>query len=219
MSRFLLFFIIALACSQGDSFVPHPFKNSVKVKTKHGYEMFINHSRYYTGYKTWKRWISEDDAEFEPTPPGQMRVSEIKAELELRGIGFADCFEKEELVQRLEKARSLGKADTSILDDFNRMMMEKNLNGEGGLNMDDIQAAAEEIKANDGTLPGGLTPEAIQTLASDPEIMVMLQSPRMQEVMKKVMQDGPSAMAEFSKDPEMLQMLGKLSGLMQKLTG
>lgn len=61
--------------------------------------------------------MDEDDDEVEP---GKMRVSEIKSELAMRGIGFADCFDKEALVERLEEARATGKADPRILEDFNK---------------------------------------------------------------------------------------------------
>ena len=57
----------------------------------------------------------EDDTE-----PGQMRVSEIKAELTMRKVDFGDCFDKESLVQRLTEARLSGKGDPSIIDDFNK---------------------------------------------------------------------------------------------------
>lgn len=38
--------------------------------------------------------------------PDQMRVGEIKAELQEIGVGFADCFDKESLVDKLLKARA-----------------------------------------------------------------------------------------------------------------
>ena len=59
------------------------------------------------------------DAE-EVAAPGTMRVAEIKSELELRGIVYSDCFDKESLAQKLVKARASGKADPSIIDQFNK---------------------------------------------------------------------------------------------------
>jgi hypothetical protein len=46
-------------------------------------------------------------------------VSEIKAELELRGISYAGMFERSELEAALLDARAKGKARPEILDQFN----------------------------------------------------------------------------------------------------
>lgn len=48
---------------------------------------------------------SEEDIE-EDEEPGTMRVAEIKSELDLRGINYSDCFDKESLAQKLVKARA-----------------------------------------------------------------------------------------------------------------
>lgn len=56
----------------------------------------------------------------EVAAPGTMRVAEIKSELELRGIVYSDCFDKESLAQKLVHARASGKADPSIIDRFNK---------------------------------------------------------------------------------------------------
>lgn len=60
---------------------------------------------------------SEDEEEVEP---GKMRVSEIKAELDMRGIDYIDCFDKESLADRLEEARATGMANPEILETFNK---------------------------------------------------------------------------------------------------
>lgn len=60
----------------------------------------------------------EDDEE--EVEPGKMRVSEITAELRLRGVEFSDCFDKESLVARLTEARASGKANPDIIDSFNK---------------------------------------------------------------------------------------------------
>ena len=62
----------------------------------------------------------EDDEEEEVVEPGKMRVSEIKAELDMRGINYKDCFDKESLQQRLSDARATGKANPKIIDNFNK---------------------------------------------------------------------------------------------------
>ena len=61
--------------------------------------------------------IEDDDDDLEV---GKMRVSEIKAELKLRQVDFSDCFDKESLSKRLFDARCKGKADPTIIDQFNQ---------------------------------------------------------------------------------------------------
>ena len=62
----------------------------------------------------------DDEEEEEVVEPGKMRVSEIKAELDMRGINYKDCFDKESLQQRLSDARATGKANPKIIDNFNK---------------------------------------------------------------------------------------------------
>lgn len=64
--------------------------------------------------------LPRDDEEDEEVEPGKMRVAEIKAELSMRKVDFSDCFDKESLVNKLQEARMSGKADPSIIDEFNR---------------------------------------------------------------------------------------------------
>lgn len=58
----------------------------------------------------------EDDEE---VVPGKMKVSEIKAELDLRGVTSAGVVDRAELEALLLKARIEGKARPEILDTFN----------------------------------------------------------------------------------------------------
>jgi len=58
--------------------------------------------------------------EDEEVEPGKMKVAEIKAELSMRKVDFSDCFDKESLVNKLQEARMSGKADPSIIDEFNK---------------------------------------------------------------------------------------------------
>ena len=44
----------------------------------------------------------------------------------------------------------------------------------------------------------------------------MLRNPKMQEVMKKVMEEGPEGAAAFMDDPEIRDMLSKVKGLTGK---
>ena len=110
-----------------------------------------------------------------------MRVSEIKAELDLRGVSYADCFDKESMAQRLEEARVTGKANPKIMETFNKQKLESTFNE------DKVELTDEDIDqtvSNDGTLPGGMDPEVFKKLIGNPEIMQLLQSTKMQEAMK-----------------------------------
>ena len=63
---------------------------------------------------------AEEEEEEEEVEPGKMRVSEIKAELDMRGVSYADCFDKESLAERLTKARLSGLANPDLIDKFNK---------------------------------------------------------------------------------------------------
>lgn len=158
---------------------------------------------------------NDDDDEEEEVEPGKMRVSEIKAELDLRGISYADCFDKESLVLRLEEARATGKADPTILEKFNKQKLEQQFKEEKvEVRDEDISAAV----ANDGTLPGGLTPDQFNKLTSNPEIMTLLQSTKMQEAMKLMMTGGREDLEEkLEEDPELQETVQKLDEIMRSL--
>ena len=76
-------------------------------------------TRFYETTSSQKNDDHGNDEE-EEVEPGKMRVSEIKAELDLRGISYNDCFDKESLTLRLLEARATGKANPEILDKFNK---------------------------------------------------------------------------------------------------
>lgn len=48
----------------------------------------------------------DDDSDDDYAEPGTMRVAEIKSELDLRGVDYSDCFDKESLAQKLVQARA-----------------------------------------------------------------------------------------------------------------
>ena len=127
--------------------------------------------------------IDLGDDEYEEVEPGKMRVSEIKAELKLRNVDFGDCFDKESLAARLAKARMQGKADPTLVDDFKQRIGEKTT-----IDIDDevLQSAV----GGDGTLPGGMPPDMLKSLMSNPELVELLQSEKMQSVMKLMMTEG-----------------------------
>ena len=57
-------------------------------------------------------------------------------------------------------------------------------------------------------------PEMLQALTQNPELMAMLRSPRMQEVMKAMMTEGPEAAQRLvADDPELKEMLAKVSSI------
>jgi hypothetical protein len=155
----------------------------------------------------------DDDEDDEPVAPGKMRVSEIKAELELRGIRYADCFDKDALVDRLETARATGRADPTILEQFNKQALERTFAEQKVAIRDEDIAQAT---ANDGTLPGGMTPETFKKLTSNPEIMQLLSSTKMQEAMKLMMTAGRDGLEQkLRDDPDLQETVRKLDQVLR----
>ncbi|GAX25542.1 hypothetical protein FisN_28Hh010 [Fistulifera solaris] len=158
----------------------------------------------------------DNDDDDDLIAPGIMRVSEIKAELDLRKISYTDCFDKESLVERLQEARVKGLADPSILEKFNRQKLEADFDPSKKVEIqpDDIEAAL----ANDGTIPGGLTPDMFQKLIANPELMAMLQSTKMQEAMTLMMTGGRDELEKkLKEDPELQETVKKLDSIMRSL--
>mmetsp|Transcript_5179 Transcript_5179/g.8827 ORF Transcript_5179/g.8827 Transcript_5179/m.8827 type:complete len:215 (-) Transcript_5179:106-750(-) len=152
--------------------------------------------------------IDLGDDEYEEVEPGKMRVSEIKAELKLRNVDFSDCFEKESLAARLASARMQGKADPSLVDDFKQRIEEKET-----IDIDDevLQSAV----GGDGTLPGGMPPDMLRSLMSNPELVELLQSEKMQGVMKLMMTEGQEGMQKaMEEDQEVYELVMKLNKVM-----
>lgn len=140
-----------------------------------------------------------------------MTIDELKAELDLRRISYDDCFSKTELATRLMESRAVGKADPSILNKFQEMEDLK-------LQVDDVaDEVLEDVTGGDGSLPGGLEPQMMKALSSDPEVMRFLQDPKLIGIMKECMSGGPAAMqAYLQKDPDAAVLLQKLSQVMEK---
>ena len=150
--------------------------------------------------------LGEDD--YEEVEPGKMRVSEIKAELNLRKVDYSDCFDKESLAARLANARMQGKADPSLVDDFKQRIGEKK-----SIDIDDevLQSAV----GGDGTLPGGMPPDMLKSLMANPELVELLQSEKMQSVMKLMMTGGQEAMQKaMEEDQEVYELVMKLNKVM-----
>lgn len=155
---------------------------------------------------------NDDDDDEEDVAPGEMRVSEIKSELDMRGIGYVDCFDKEALVDRLKEARATGRSNPDILSDFNKKKLEENFSGKKvEISDEDI----DRIKANDGTLPGGMSPDMLKSLMGNPELMALLQSPKMQEAMTLMMTGGREDLEKaIAGDPELQKVVEKLNNVM-----
>jgi len=143
-----------------------------------------------------------------------MRASEIKAELDLRGVAYADCYEKEELAERLAKARRSGEADPEILRKFNEASAQRAWEADATEQDVEPAAAAVDVTAGDGSLPGGLTPEKLLQMSQNPEMMALLRNPKMQEVMAEVMSKGEAGYAKFADDPEVSDMLKRFQAFM-----
>lgn len=152
--------------------------------------------------------IDIDDAE-EVAAPGTMRVAEIKSELELRGIIYSDCFDKESLAQKLVRARASGTADPSIIDQFNKQKQQETFEID-----DDI---LNKATSGDGTLPGGMPPDMLKELMGNPELMELMGDPKLQEVMKVMMTGGQEAIEiAMIEDKEVYELVTKLNGIMGK---
>jgi len=160
--------------------------------------------------------IGYDDEDDEQISPGKMRVSEIKAELQLRGVRFDDCFDKESLSTRLDEARATGKSDPKILDQFNKKRLEDTLKGENPLR-DVSEEAINAAVGADGKLPGGMSPEKLMQLMGNQELMALLQSPKMQDVMKLMMTEGPEGLQKaMEEDDQIKKMVIQLNEVIQK---
>jgi len=68
----------------------------------------------------------------------------------------------------------------------------------------------------DGTLPGGLPPDMLKKLMSNPELTSLLQSPKMQEAMRLMMTGGQSALEKaMQEDHEVYEVVTKLNKVME----
>ena len=79
----------------------------------------------------------------------RMRVSELKAELDLRKQSYEGVMEKDELARMLADARSQGLADPDIVDSFNKANLENAYNPQPAVDPDAVaEAVASESVAN-----------------------------------------------------------------------
>jgi hypothetical protein len=146
------------------------------------------------------------------TPIENMKAQEIKAELDMREISYVGCYDKTDLVNLLAEARATGKCDPSVLTEFNRQMAERMTGSTEQVSIE--EGDLEGLKAGDGSLPGGLSPEMMSKLAKNPEVMSLLANPKLQEIMTKVMEGGPEGAIDLLKDPESKELMEKLTAIM-----
>lgn len=111
-------------------------------------------------------------------------------------------------------AREQGEADPTLVDKFNEKTLERSLHKSDGA--DDAAFDPFAAAKADGVeqLPGGMSPEMVQQMASNPELMAVLQNPKMQQVLKGVMEKGPVAFAEYSGDAEVMAMIRTFTAAM-----
>ena len=155
--------------------------------------------------------LGKDDAK----TPEEMKVGELTAELDLRGIDYSDCIEADELRAKLKDARLSGRAGKDVLDNFNKATAEAMFDKEKNP-MNLSKEELEAIKGEDGAIPGGLEPDEVFKLMNDPEVMAMVQKPKFQEIMADVMKGGgPMTLQKHMADPESREMLMTLTKLLQ----
>ena len=155
--------------------------------------------------------LGKDDAK----TPEDMKIGELTAELDLRGIDYSDCIEADELRAKLKDARLSGRAGKDVLDNFNKATAEAMFDKEKNP-MNLSKEELEAIKGEDGAIPGGLEPDEVFKLMNDPEVMAMVQKPKFQEIMADVMKGGgPMTLQKHMADPESRDMLMTLTKLLQ----
>ena len=162
---------------------------------------------------------SDNIDEDELTPPGKMKASEIKAELDLRGVSYAGVFERSELESLLNDARLDGTARPEILEKFNEQYNEKQRKKfEDAMNkqandMADEDIDWEKVTASDGTLPGGVRKEDMEKLTQNEELMALLANPKLQDFMQAIMKKDMTKIGEFSRDQEVMEVVTRFQEL------
>lgn len=128
---------------------------------------------------------------------------------------YVDCFDRQSLEERLNDARSQGRADESIIDEFNKRNLEASVKGDTFEVSDDM---IDKATAGDGTLPGGMPPEMLKSMMNDPDLVNMLRSPKMQEIMKIVMSEGQQSLEDRMKeDKDVYECVQRLNQIMGRL--
>jgi len=146
----------------------------------------------------------------------EMRVGDLTAELDIRGVDYADCVEADELRSRLAEARLAGKASPDVVDAFNRNRAERMADPSVPSPLEVTEEEMASIKNADGTLPGGLKPDDVFKLMNDPKIATMMASPKFQEILKDTMGGGGAgALSRHMADPDAREMLLTLTTVLK----
>ena len=73
----------------------------------------------------------------------------------------------------------------------------------------------DKVTGGDGTLPGGMPPDILKKLVSNPELMTLMQNPKMQDVMKLMMTGGQEVLEKaMEEDKEIYEIVTKLNSVM-----
>ena len=73
----------------------------------------------------------------------------------------------------------------------------------------------KQAAGGDGTLPGGMPPEMLKQLMSSPEVIELMNDPKMQDVMKLMMTGGKDALeVAMIEDKEVFELVTKLNQVM-----
>ena len=151
-----------------------------------------------------------------------LKTLEIKQELVTRGVGFADCFEKEELVARLVEARLQLAAEA---------FGEGAVSPEGQVVDEAIEVAEEEVEATeeydssqikqdsrifDEELKQKLSQkEKVEKMLQDQELMAALRNPEVMAMAQQVLKD-PSSADSFKNDPEVSKAIEKVQQFLRE---
>lgn len=74
----------------------------------------------------------------------------------------------------------------------------------------------DRVLASDGKLPGGMSPETLKAMMGNPELMALMQSPKMQDAMRLMMTGGQEELERgIAEDPEMREIVAKLDSIMR----
>ena len=102
----------------------------------------------------------------------------------------------------------------SLHSEFHEMCVHAQLENESAEIDDEILSQAA---GGDGTLPGGMPPDMLKQLMSSPELMVLMNDPKMQDVMKLMMTGGQDALeVAMIEDKETFELVTKLNEIMGK---
>ena len=86
---------------------------------------------------------------------------------------------------------------------------------------DDVKDAVDKIdwdaiEAGDGKLPGGMSADVLKTMATKKEVMAIMSDPKVQEMMKAVMEKDMAKVARMSTDMEIMEKLQRFQVLAQE---